>query len=299
MAGPYKPLTRTVIQASGTTWSIAGSLTFNDTTTNVVYSPTHDNFNANANLQLSDADINTANAIPITVENSVTSYVQNTLSVIGTVAEAGATGDRIIVAGRYFASDTARAPHYNVASGINLTIVQPFDGGFNAPDWDANGIAYDYIAGTSATKATAAFLKMESEFNNLEVITHATRDDTVAVSLISGQTVTGDTTVASTAMSLAQFMGCNAFIDVDTTGTVTDVVFDLEGTSDGGTTWYPLRIDHYVDLRYANAQMPVQELIPPPGGIALPRQVRFSVTFDGASATAFFVWSLSIDRFNC
>lgn len=76
-----------------------------------------------------------------------------------------ATGAKVAIMGGIDLSGNATVPTMVSAGGINVFGVIPLDSAGNQVDYTSAGVQYSFVAGTSASKATAVFLRADANSN--------------------------------------------------------------------------------------------------------------------------------------
>jgi len=86
------------------------------------------------------------------------------------------------------------------------------------------------------------------------------------------------------------------YLDISTTGSYTDetLVFTIQGSADGGDTWFDLQNDFWGDLRYTLDQGDLKEVLKGP---CFARDLRLKITSAGTDGGTFFTVSAYIELY--
>jgi len=117
------------------------------------------------------------------------------------------------------------------------------------------------------------------------------RKEEIITTLFDAQVIDDAPTSAnSDAVDTEDYGSFGLFLDVLSSGSPTDIVFKIQFSNDGGTTWFDLQNDFWGDLRYEDTQVAsgIKEVMKGP---CIGRKMRLRMVGTGTAAADKFTVS--------
>lgn len=261
---------------------------------------THDDLNVNANLQVGDADVGAGNPVPIS-DNGGSITVDGTVSVTEPVSIDDNGGSLTVDDGGTTLSIDDGGSSITIdgqsTQGVATTTNILPAGGRDIFTGAAYHIGLNHIGSNIALVTTQSFdTNLRSiQYTQGEGAVYTAPTRPTVTTALNAVVFNATTTRTSSNITHTKYSTIILHISVTTSaGTPTDVVFDVEQSPNGGTTWFPIRWGAHTDLRYSNAMMPVLESVPV--DMPMGRLIRVKGTSTGTDASNTFTATVYVEQ---